>query len=86
MQYVNEVVIGAPYSVTGDLLDHFKVDLVCHGMRPHIVPDVDSADPYAVSTLFRGVLQNIYHTHDGTGAKKEGNLQTDQFWKYSDNI
>ena len=24
-QYVSEVVIGAPYSVTQDLLDHFKV-------------------------------------------------------------
>lgn len=28
-QYVSEVVIGAPYSVTQDLLDHFKV-LKCH--------------------------------------------------------
>lgn len=24
-QYVSEVVIGAPYSVTAELLDHFKV-------------------------------------------------------------
>ena len=24
-QYVSEVVIGAPYAVSGDLLDHFKV-------------------------------------------------------------
>lgn len=26
-QYVSEVVIGAPYSVTAELLDHFKVRL-----------------------------------------------------------
>lgn len=45
-RYVNEVVIGAPYSVTADLMDHFKVDLVCHGDTP-ITPDVDGADPYA---------------------------------------
>ncbi|XP_056017118.1 ethanolamine-phosphate cytidylyltransferase-like [Ostrea edulis] len=45
-RYVSEVVIGAPYAVTADLMDHFKVDLVCHGQTP-IMPDVDGADPYA---------------------------------------
>lgn len=45
-KYVNDVVIGAPYSVTGDLMDHFKVDTVCHG-RTAVIPDADSADPYA---------------------------------------
>lgn len=25
LQYVSEVVIGAPYAVTADLMDHFKV-------------------------------------------------------------
>ncbi|ETE70352.1 Ethanolamine-phosphate cytidylyltransferase [Ophiophagus hannah] len=44
-QYVSEVVIGAPYSVTADLLDHFKVDVVCHGMT-EVVPDKDGSDPY----------------------------------------
>lgn len=29
LQYVSEVVIGAPYAVTADLMDHFKV-LVTH--------------------------------------------------------
>ena len=28
LQYVSEVVIGAPYSVTADLMDHFKVKLL----------------------------------------------------------
>lgn len=45
-RYVSEVVIGAPYSVTTDLMDHFKVDLVCHGKTP-IMPDEDGSDPYA---------------------------------------
>ncbi|CAG5127882.1 unnamed protein product, partial [Candidula unifasciata] len=45
-RYVSEVVIGAPYSVTPDLMEHFKVDLVCHGMTP-VMPDVDGSDPYA---------------------------------------
>lgn len=45
-KYVSEVVIGAPYSVTADLLDQLKVDLVCHG-ESEIMPDVDESDPYA---------------------------------------
>jgi ethanolamine-phosphate cytidylyltransferase len=30
-KYVSEVVIGAPYVVTSDLLDHFNVSVVAHG-------------------------------------------------------
>ncbi|KAI1300222.1 Ethanolamine-phosphate cytidylyltransferase [Halotydeus destructor] len=45
-KYVNEVVIGAPFSVTNELLEHFKVDVVCHGITP-VVPDNDGSDPYA---------------------------------------
>jgi len=45
-RYVSEVVIGAPYSVTKEMMDHFKVDLVCHGAT-HVAQDVDSSDPYA---------------------------------------
>merc|ERR1712136_497774 len=44
-RYVDEVVIGAPYSVTADMLDHFKVDVVCHGNTP-VSFDVDECDPY----------------------------------------
>ncbi|XP_047565171.1 ethanolamine-phosphate cytidylyltransferase isoform X1 [Lutra lutra] len=44
-RYVSEVVIGAPYAVTAELLDHFKVDLVCHG-KTEIMPDKDGSDPY----------------------------------------
>uniref|UniRef100_A0A8C2F2U5 ethanolamine-phosphate cytidylyltransferase n=1 Tax=Cyprinus carpio TaxID=7962 RepID=A0A8C2F2U5_CYPCA len=44
-RYVSEVVIGAPYAVGKDLLDHFKVDLVCHG-KTVVFPDTDGTDPY----------------------------------------
>ncbi|TSK87585.1 Ethanolamine-phosphate cytidylyltransferase [Bagarius yarrelli] len=46
-RYVSEVVIGAPYTVSKDLLDHFKVDLVCHG-KTEVFSDRDGSDPYAV--------------------------------------
>nr|XP_042139193.1 ethanolamine-phosphate cytidylyltransferase isoform X5 [Peromyscus maniculatus bairdii] len=54
-QYVSEVVIGAPYSVTAELLSHFKVDLVCHG-KTEIVPDRDGSDPYQVGCPSLGCL------------------------------
>uniref|UniRef100_A0AAY4BYX4 ethanolamine-phosphate cytidylyltransferase n=1 Tax=Denticeps clupeoides TaxID=299321 RepID=A0AAY4BYX4_9TELE len=47
-RHVSEVVIGAPYTITKDLLDHFKVDLVCHG-KTEVFPDRGGYDPYAVS-------------------------------------
>ncbi|CAK9296870.1 unnamed protein product [Gordionus sp. m RMFG-2023] len=45
-KYVSEVVIGAPYSVTPELMDHFAVDIVCHGVTP-VSLDFDGSDPYA---------------------------------------
>ena len=45
-RYVSEVVIGAPYKVTKELMDHFKVDVVLHGNTP-IANDADGSDPYA---------------------------------------
>ena len=51
-QYVNEVVIGAPYTVSKDLMDHFKVDLVCHGSLEYPPPDADGSDPYKVTYPF----------------------------------
>ncbi|XP_063817287.1 ethanolamine-phosphate cytidylyltransferase isoform X2 [Pseudophryne corroboree] len=56
-RYVSEVVIGAPYSVTSDLLDHFKVDLVCHG-KTEVLPDKDGSDPYAEPKR-RGIFKMI---------------------------
>ncbi|XP_061715065.1 ethanolamine-phosphate cytidylyltransferase isoform X2 [Cydia pomonella] len=45
-KYVHEVVIGAPYSVTAELMEHFKVQVVCHGDTA-IARGADGADPYA---------------------------------------
>jgi len=42
---VDEVVIGAPYTVTKEMLEHFSVSVVCHGDTP-VMPDVDGGDPY----------------------------------------
>ncbi|XP_048847168.1 ethanolamine-phosphate cytidylyltransferase-like isoform X3 [Brienomyrus brachyistius] len=56
-RYVSEVVIGAPYAVTRDLLDHFKVDLVCHG-KTEVFPDKDGSDPYAEPKK-RGILRTV---------------------------
>lgn len=46
-KYVSEVVIGAPYKVTKDLMDHFKVDVVIHGKTP-VMADDDDSDPYEI--------------------------------------
>ncbi|PWA16964.1 hypothetical protein CCH79_00012697 [Gambusia affinis] len=56
-RYVSEVVIGAPYAVGKDLLDHFKVDLVCHG-KTEVFPDKDGVDPYAEPRR-RGIFRTI---------------------------
>uniref|UniRef100_A0A8C3CT42 ethanolamine-phosphate cytidylyltransferase n=1 Tax=Cairina moschata TaxID=8855 RepID=A0A8C3CT42_CAIMO len=56
-QYVSEVVIGAPYAVTADLLDHFRVTLVCHGMT-EVVSDKDGSDPYEEPKR-RGIFQLV---------------------------
>jgi len=44
-RYVNDVIIGAPYSVSSELMNQFKIDIVVHGLTDIIV-DVDGSDPY----------------------------------------
>ncbi|CAG9764092.1 unnamed protein product [Ceutorhynchus assimilis] len=46
-KYVSEVVIGAPYKVTEDLMSHFKVDVVLHG-ETSVMDDEDGSDPYEI--------------------------------------
>ncbi|KAL5019288.1 hypothetical protein ScPMuIL_005010 [Solemya velum] len=46
-RYVSEVVIGAPYTVSDNLMNHFKIDIVCHG-QTSIMSDVNGEDPYAI--------------------------------------
>ncbi|XP_030372882.1 ethanolamine-phosphate cytidylyltransferase isoform X2 [Scaptodrosophila lebanonensis] len=53
-KFVNEVVIGAPYCVTEELLEHFKIDVVCHGSTP-IAMENGKIDPYAVPKT-RGIF------------------------------
>lgn len=43
---VDEVVIGAPYTVTAEMMEHFNISLVVHGMT-NIADDLDGQDPYA---------------------------------------
>lgn len=45
---MNEVVIGAPYSVSQELIDHFKVNVVLHG-KTVLINDEEDLDPYRVS-------------------------------------
>ncbi|XP_076810520.1 ethanolamine-phosphate cytidylyltransferase-like isoform X2 [Clavelina lepadiformis] len=47
-RYVHEVVIGAPYTISRDLIDHFKVDIVVHG-NSAVVEDISGNDPYEVA-------------------------------------
>lgn len=46
-KYVSEVVIGAPYSISSEMMEHFRIDLVVHGTTS-IEPDVDNRDPYHI--------------------------------------
>ena len=43
---VDEVVIGAPYSVTSEMMEHFNVSVVCHGLTP-VSQDLGDVDPYS---------------------------------------
>jgi len=43
-RYVNQVIIGAPYVVTKDVIDQFKIGVVVHGKTP--VAHIDGVDPY----------------------------------------
>jgi len=45
-RYVNQVIIGAPYEVTKEIIDQFKVNVVVHG-KTSIMKTKDGQDPYA---------------------------------------
>ncbi|UJR31238.1 hypothetical protein I4U23_018740 [Adineta vaga] len=66
-RYVDEVVIGAPYSVTMELINHFKVSCVIHG-RTQYETDVDGQNPYEVPQslgLFKQIDSgNLMSTQD----------------------
>eukprot|EP00871_Galdieria_phlegrea_P001703 jgi/Galph1/2533/GphlegSOOS_G1221.1 len=49
-RYVDEVIIGAPWSVTEDMIKTMNISLVCHGSHwdEHISEDSSKVDPYAI--------------------------------------
>ena len=40
--------IGAPYSVTKEIMESLNIDLVIHGST-EVAPEADGSDPYQVS-------------------------------------
>ena len=57
-RYVDEVVIGAPYSVTKDVLEKiYKVNVVAHGTNS-VLLDSDQQDPYKLPKEL-GIYQTI---------------------------
>lgn len=68
LQYVSEVVIGAPYVVTAELMEHFRVDVVCHGQTPIQADAATSKDPYQVPKE-RGCFQSLDSENEMTTEK-----------------
>ncbi|KAJ1981927.1 choline phosphate cytidylyltransferase [Dimargaris xerosporica] len=59
-RYVDEVIIGAPYSVTKDVLEKvYKVDIVAHG-KAASPADLDGSDPYQLPKELN-IYQEIDH-------------------------
>lgn len=52
LQYVDEVVIGAPHKVTAGLLEKVhNISFVVHG-KTTLIRDIDGSDPYEVLASF----------------------------------
>ncbi|XP_066288162.1 ethanolamine-phosphate cytidylyltransferase-like [Branchiostoma lanceolatum] len=66
-RYVSEVVIGAPYTVSEELMEHFNIDVVIHG-RTAIIPDPEGHDPYKVPKAL-GKYKQIDSGNDMTTTK-----------------
>ncbi|VDK59706.1 unnamed protein product [Cylicostephanus goldi] len=66
-QPVNEVVIGAPYCVTDDIIDRFNISIVCQGSRvPH--HDRSGNDPFEAPKR-RGIYREVDSGSDMTTEK-----------------
>lgn len=68
LQYVSEVVIGAPFAVTKDLLDHFKVGtIISHKMKmfPAIKNEYNRSFYTQVDFVCHGKTE-IYPDKDGS--------------------
>lgn len=61
-RHVDEVIIGAPYSVTKDVLEkYYKVDIVAHG-KTEAIPDANGEDPYKVPKEM-GIYREVDSEH-----------------------
>lgn len=58
-RYVDEVVIGAPFFVTAEMIDQLHINVVVHGDDPVIKPD--GRDPYEIPKQ-RGIYKEVKST------------------------
>mmetsp|Transcript_7430 Transcript_7430/g.10981 ORF Transcript_7430/g.10981 Transcript_7430/m.10981 type:complete len:376 (+) Transcript_7430:47-1174(+) len=54
-RYVDDVIIGAPYVVTPELLDQYEIDVVCHGS---VIEHTITVDPYTLPKQ-RNMFQEV---------------------------
>ena len=66
-RYVDEVVIGAPWDVTRDLLTTFNISLVVHGTRAEPNELAADDDPYALPKVSRAARTPCCQQCPGTG-------------------
>ncbi len=52
---MDEVIIGAPYSVTKEMIEQAHISMVVHG-TDEVLPGLDGTDPYKVLFLFLFLL------------------------------
>jgi len=67
-RYVNEVIIGAPYAVDEQIIKHFNVKHVCHGLTTEAPNCADGSDPYKFPKDM-GIFKNIDSKCDMTTDK-----------------
>jgi ethanolamine-phosphate cytidylyltransferase len=65
---VSEVIIGAPYGVTRELVDRFHIQIVAQGTRISHHSTIDDIDPYVVAKEM-GIYQSVDSGNDMTTDK-----------------
>ena len=66
-RYVDEVIIGAPYAISKDVLEKvYKIDLVVRG-KTEIMPDIDGKDPYELPRQL-GIVVEVDHPFAEVGS------------------
>jgi ethanolamine-phosphate cytidylyltransferase len=67
LKYVDDVVIGAPWIITQDMIKSLRVNMVVHGTQPKYDEDYNIAseidDPYAVPKNL-GIYKEVYSEYD----------------------